>query len=123
MQLTHARILFYLAAGFNFLAVALLSPAPGIAQALGVSPSPGTGLFDQIALMAIALFGAGYWMVARNPARNGDLVKLGMAGKLIVPAIVATQFMAGGANARLLALVSGDLLFAAAFLYFLVTRK
>ena len=82
MQLKHARALFYVAAVFNFGAVVLLHPASGMAAALAVSPAPGSGVFDQIALVAILAFGIGYWLVARDPDRNRDLVKIGMAAKL-----------------------------------------
>jgi hypothetical protein len=122
MQLKHARLLFYVAAVFNFAAVVLLHPASGMATMLSLSPAAGTGVFDQIALLAIAAFGAGYWLVARNPDRNRDLVKISLAAKLGVVAIICMHFLTGSANARLVLLVSGDLLFALAFLYFLATR-
>ncbi|SAL79838.1 hypothetical protein AWB68_05723 [Caballeronia choica] len=122
MQLKHARALFYVAAVFNLGAVVLLHPASGMAAALAVSPAPGSGVFDQIALVAILAFGIGYWLVARDPDRNRDLVKIGMAAKLGVVAIVIAHFLTGSANAMLLLLVSGDLLFALAFLYFLKAR-
>jgi hypothetical protein len=120
MQLKHARALFYVAALFNFLAVALLSPATGIAPVLGLNPAPDGGLFNQIALLAIFGFGAGYWMVGRDPSQNRALVVLGMLLKLGVVAIVAWHYAAGAANLNLMALVSGDLMFACAFLYFLL---
>jgi hypothetical protein len=122
MQLKHARLLFSVAALFNFAAVLLLHPASGMATMLGLSPAAGTGVFDQIALLAIFAFGVGYWLVARNPERNRDLVKVSLAAKLGVVAIIGAHFLAGSANARLVLLVSGDLLFAVAFLYFLTAR-
>ncbi|CAE6823026.1 hypothetical protein R70006_06777 [Paraburkholderia domus] len=122
MQLKHARLLFYVAAVFNFAAVVLLHPASGMAAILGLSPAPGSGVFDQIALLAIFAFGVGYWLVARNPERNRDLVKIALAAKLGVVAIIVAHFLADSANARLVLLVSGDLLFSLAFLYFLTAR-
>jgi hypothetical protein len=122
MQLKHARLLFYVAAVFNFAAVVLLHPASGMAAALGLSPAAGSGVFDQIALLAIFAFGVGYWLVARNPDRNRDLVKIALVAKLGVVAVIGAHFLAGSANARLVLLVSGDLLFSLAFLYFLMAR-
>ena len=122
MQLKHARLLFSVAALFNFAAVLLLHPASGMATMLGLSPAAGTGVFDQIALLAIFAFGVGYWLVARNPDGNRDLVKVSMAAKLGVVTIIGAHFLTGSANARLVLLVSGDLLFALAFLYFLTAR-
>ncbi|MFM0339930.1 hypothetical protein [Paraburkholderia fungorum] len=122
MQLRHARVLFYVAAIFNFAAVVLLHPASGMAAALRLTPSPSSGVFDQVALLAIFAFGVGYWLVARNPDRNRDLVKISMGAKLGVVAIIGAHFLAGSANARLVLLVSGDLLFSLAFFYFLMAR-
>jgi hypothetical protein len=122
MQVKHARLLFYVAAVFNFAAVVLLHPASGMATMLGLSPAAGSGVFDQIALLAIFAFGVGYWLVARNPDRNRDLVKIALTAKLGVVGIIVAHFLAGSANARLVLLVSGDLLFSLAFLYFLMAR-
>ncbi|MES2149316.1 MAG: hypothetical protein V4508_05930 [Pseudomonadota bacterium] len=115
----HARALFYTAAIFNFLAVLLLLPATGIATILGLTPAPDNGVFNQIALLAIFGFGAGYWMVGRDPSENRAVVVLGLFLKLGVVAIAAFHFVAGTANLNLFALVSGDLLFALAFAGFL----
>jgi hypothetical protein len=122
MQLKHARLLFYIAAIFNFAAVALLVPASGMASMLRLSPAPGVGVFDQVALLAIFAFGVGYWLVARNPDRNRDLVKISLGAKLGVVAIIVTHFLVGSANVNLVVLVSGDLLFSLAFAYFLKAR-
>lgn len=122
MQLKHARLLFYVAAVFNFAGVALLHPASGMATMLRLSPAPGPGVFDQVALVAIFAFGIGYWLVARNPDRNRDLVKIALIAKLGVVAIIVSHFLAGSANLNLVGLVSGDLLFSLAFIYFLKTR-
>jgi hypothetical protein len=122
MQLKHARLLFYIAAVFNFAAVALLHPASGMATILRLSPAPGAGVFDQVALLAIFAFGVGYWLVARNPDGNRDLVKVALGAKLGVVAIIVMHFLSGSANLNLVVLVSGDLLFSLAFIYFLKAR-
>lgn len=119
MQLRHAKAMFYIAAVFNFVAVALLLPATGIAAMLGLTPMPDNGMFNQIALLAIFGFGAGYWMVARDPGQNRAVVILGLFLKLGVVALAVMHYAAGSANLNMLMMVSGDLLFAFAFAYFL----
>jgi hypothetical protein len=123
MQLHHARWMFYVAAFFNIFAVVLLHPATGIAAMLDISPTPSYGVFDQVALVAIFAFGVGYWMAGNNPDENRNIVKLGMFSKFGVVAIIVAHFLTGTANVRLLMLVSGDVLFGSAFLYFLLTHK
>lgn len=123
MKTSHARTLFYVAALFNFLAIAILLPASGIAAALGVQGAPGNGLFEHIALLAIGGFGVGYWMVANDPSQNRAVVVLGMLLKLGVVAIGLAHFAAGQANLNMLLLMSGDMLFAAAFARFLFAHR
>lgn len=123
MRIRHARALFRVAALFNFAAVAMLLPASGISAMLGLDPAPDNGMFNQVALLAIFGFGAGYWMVARDPSQNRAVVVLGMCLKLGVVGIAAAHFAAGRANLNMLLLVSGDLLFAAAFACFLFAHK
>ena len=123
MKTSHARTLFTMAALFNFSAIVLLHPASGIAAALGLVPLLGNGAFEQIALLAIGAFGAGYWLVARNPEQNRGLVQIGLASKLGVVAIIAGHFLYGSANARTLLLASGDVAFALAFVFFLAPRR
>ena len=122
MQLSHARAMFTIAAAFNIIAVFLLHPATGIAAMLDLQPLIGYGAFEQIALLAIGGFGVGYWIVSRNPEQNRGLVVLGMLLKVGVTAIIVGHYLAGDANLRMLLLVSGDALFALAFLHFLRSR-
>lgn len=119
MQTKHARALFYTAAVFNFMAVALLLPASGIAARLELAPLADNGLFNQMALLAVFGFGAGYWMVARDPARNRAMVVIGLFLKLGVVALCIAHHAAGAVNLKLLVLIVGDLPFALAFFYFL----
>lgn len=77
MTRSQTRLLFTTAALFNWGAVLLLSPATGLPQALGLMPA-GNGLFDHIALLAMAGFGYGYWLVSRDPASHRGIVVLGL---------------------------------------------
>jgi hypothetical protein len=121
MQLKQAKAMFTVAALFNFTAAILLHPASGIAAALGLTPLMGGGPFDQIALLAIAVFGIVYWIVAADPSGNHGLIKIGLISKLGVVGIIVWHYVAGTANLRMLVLVFGDVLFALAFVAFLVT--
>lgn len=118
--MTHSRIrlLFMTAALFNWAAVLLFTPATGLPQALGLTPA-GNGLFDHIALLAIAGFGCGYWLVSRDPASHRGIVVLGLLLKLGVVAIAIAHALAGSLNARTAMVVSGDLVYAALFWLYL----
>ncbi len=116
------RGMFYSAAIFNWCACLLFFAPLGIASVLNLSHSvsSSSGPFEQIALMAIALFGLGYWMVARDPDANRGIVLLGLIGKLAVVAIIfGHYFMVGDVNFNLAGLSIGDLLYSWFFLQFL----
>jgi hypothetical protein len=115
MIMRSSGALFYSAAIFNWIAAAVLFAPFGVAQRLALAPLPGDGLYEHIAVGAIAIFGLGYWWVARSPAANQGIVRLGIAGKLLVVAIVYVDAIFGAANLRMAALVSVDLLYAALF--------
>ena len=74
MKQNQTRILFYSAAIFNWTGCLIFLAPLGIASALDLSHSVSDGPFDQIALMAIALLGLGYWMVAGDPVAHRGLV-------------------------------------------------
>ena len=121
MSAAKTRALFYSAAVFNWLAAAILFAPFGIAQALGLEPAPINSPYEHIALMAIVLFGIGYWWAGNDPLLNRPLIRLGMIGKLLVVALVWLAVAGGQANWRLGALASGDLVYAilfARYLYF-----
>jgi len=56
-------------------------PSSGISSAVGFTPLMTNGPFDQIALLAIALSGYGYWMAAGDPVAHRGIVVLGALGK------------------------------------------
>ena len=115
------RWLFYSAAAFNFLAAVILFAPSGIAATLGLQPAPVGGPYEAIMVAAIALFGIGYAWVGAKPAENRAIVKLGLLGKLAVPAVVYSYALAGEANLVFALLVSGDLLYSIFFVAFLRT--
>jgi hypothetical protein len=120
MTAKQQRIMFYSAAIFNWCACLIFFAPLGIASALNLSHSVGNGPFEQVALMAIALFGLGYWMVARNPDANRGIVVLGLIGKLAVVAIFFDHyFLVGDVNFNLAGLSIGDIIYSALFAQFL----
>ncbi|KRC53323.1 MULTISPECIES: hypothetical protein [unclassified Nocardioides] len=123
MPARQARILFRTAALFNAAAVLLFLPALGLAEDLGLRPVPTDTVFSHIGIAAIGLFGVGYWMAGGSPDRNRGIVQLGLAGKVLVVAIVAGHLVDGTANGRLTAVVSGDVVFSLLFAWYLVATR
>ena len=122
MTAKQQRIMFYSAAIFNWCACLLFFTPLGLASALNLSHSVSVsdGPFEQIALMAIALLGLGYWMVARNPDANRGIVLLGLIGKLAVVAIFfGHYFLVGDVNFNLAGLSIGDIIYSWLFFQFL----
>ena len=110
------RRMFQSAALFNWLACLILLPATGIAAYLGFTPLMGNGPFGHMALMAIALFGYGYWMVASDPVAHRGIIVLGIIGKLGVVAIMFGHYFLGtDMNLRQASLALVDLTYAAIF--------
>lgn len=120
MTIKQTQLLFYSAAAFNWLAALLLFAPLGLAAALGVQPLPVGGPYEGIMLAAIAVFGVGYFWVARSPRENIALVKLGLLGKLSVVAVIYFYGFANVANLQLVIMVTGDLLFSLLFAVYLI---
>jgi hypothetical protein len=122
MSSQKTRILFRLAALFNWSAVLFFLPELGLADRLG-DGAP-TGLpFEHVGLGAIALFGVGYWMVASAPEQNRGIVQLGLAGKVLAITLVAAHYLAGNVSLALALVVSGDVIFAVLFAWYLATTR
>lgn len=114
------RILFYAAAAFNWVACLLFLEPLGLAAAFNLSHSVGSDPFGQIALLAILIFGFGYWMVPGNPTGYRGVVILGLIGKIGVVAIAFSHyFFVGDVNFNLAGLTLGDVVFAALFFRYL----
>jgi hypothetical protein len=116
----HIKLLFRSAAVFNWLAAAALFAPLGIAAQLGVQPEPAGGPFEAIMVVAISVFGIGYWWVANSPLENLPIVKLGLLGKIAVVTTVYIYAWTGAANLTLAALASGDLVYSILFGAFLL---
>jgi hypothetical protein len=118
------RIVFYSAAIFNWAACVAFVKPMGIADFLGLSHAVGGDPFGQIALMAIALFGLGDWMVAGNLEAHRGIVLLGLIGKFAVVLVFFSHyFFVGDVNFNLAGLSIGDLMYCMLFYQFLKTTR
>jgi hypothetical protein len=114
------KILFYAAAIFNWVACLVFIEPLGLAKILNLSHAVSSDPFGQIALLAIAAFGFGYWMVVANPTAYRGVVIVGLIGKIGVAMIAfAHFFFIGDVNFNLASLTIGDLVFAAFFYKYL----
>jgi hypothetical protein len=122
MNSDQRRLMLYSAAVFNWLACLILLPSSGISSALGFTPLMTHGPFDHFALLAIALFGYGYWMAAGDPVAHRGIIVLGALGKAGVVAILfGHHFLVGDVNLRQALLGLGDLIYLVLFI--LVLRR
>ena len=122
MTTDQQRVLFYSAAVFNWVACVLMFPAFGLADRLGFTPVMTNAPFDQIALLAVALFGYGYWMVGRNPGAHRGIILLGLIGKIAFVSILFGHYLfVGDVNFNLAGLTIGDMIYSVLFLRVLRT--
>jgi len=116
----NTKILFSLAAAFNFMACLIFLEPLGLAAAFNLSHSVGGDPLAQIMLMAVFLFGVGYWLVPGNPTEYRGVVILGLIGKIGVVTITFSHyFFVGDVNINLASLTLGDVIFAALFFRYL----
>lgn len=111
------RTFFYVAAIFNLVAAAVLvllaRTAPHL---LGLSPPDVSQLFyvDLFAWLVLA-FGLGYALGGRDLPRFWPYIAMGSLGKAGVAALALAYFVAGGTGPLVMALASGDAIFAILF--------
>lgn len=111
--------LFSLAALVNLGVGGAMAATPReVAAQLGVL-GPGAPYAITMVGMMIAVFGVGYAIVARDPARNRGIVWLGVIGKFGAAGLAALQYAQGLIPQTTFVLGMGDAVFAALFLLFL----
>lgn len=81
---------------------------------------PGAGVTDRIVALLVGCFGLVYAMVARAPAKLGQVLWAGVLGKLGVVALMLPEVQAGRALPGTGWILIGDGLFTALFLLFLL---
>jgi hypothetical protein len=113
------RTIFAVAALVNLAVGGAMLAAPArVAAQLGIG-GPGGGYALAMVGLMIAVFGLGYALVAREPARHRGIVWIGMIGKLGAAGLAAMQYAAGLIPTSTFALGMGDVVFAALFALFL----
>jgi len=84
-KLDRYRPWFYAAAVYNAAWGVLASLFPNtLFRWLSVPPLNYPSMFQCIGMM-VGVYAIGYWLIARDPARFGPLVYVGLAGKILGP--------------------------------------
>ena len=109
------RRILWIAAAFNLGGAVLFAfPASPLGQLVGL-PVPVPGIYCAILAFLVALFGASYVWLARQPAIDRPMVALFAVGKAGVFALVAVFWITGGVPGLAVLVASGDLVFAVLF--------
>jgi hypothetical protein len=110
--------MFYLAAIWNWIAASTFLFGASLMSAMGIS-SPIDGLGKQLFCMMVAVFGLGYYLVARDLSLNRGIVILGIVGKLGVVALIIGNVVAGRVQFAFAVPILVDALFVILFAQFL----
>jgi len=73
----------------------------------------------KIVMLAIIIFGTGYFLVSRSIEHNRGLVWLGLLSKLILFVLISYYFFTGRASVLGFLAVTGDFLWSIGFFHFL----
>ena len=89
------RPLFYVAALYDIvLGAAFVAVFKPVMTHFNV-PLPNHDAYVQLPAAMIAIFGVGFWFVARAPERNRDIIKLGIMLKLAYAGIILAWYARG----------------------------
>jgi peroxiredoxin len=83
------------AAVYNLLWAILCVAMPTTLLTAGGLPAPNYPAFIQSLGALVGVFGIGYWMAARDPVAQAELVLLGLLGKLLAPLMILRGILAG----------------------------
>src|SRR5271169_6723863 len=119
---TYYKRLFYGAAIFNWLAAATVIAKASFPTLIAMD-SPFDPFGGQVFGLMAAVFGYGYFLVARDPSRNEGIVWMGIVGKLLIFALFLTHAIAGTFPFVLVIPTLGDVIFAFLFLEFLLVGR
>jgi hypothetical protein len=115
-----ARWLFTIAALFNWsVGASLFLAYPSLAPLMGLPTQP--TVWIHIVAAIVIVFGYAYWRIANDPRRFREYVTLGIVAKLAFVIVIYAHFLRGTANVVLAVLVTGDLIFAVLFGWYLKT--
>jgi len=119
---TYYTGLFYVSAIFNWVAALTLLFGDSFLRSLTDTEITFDPLSKQLFCGCVAVFGIGYWIVARDISRNRGLVWIGIIGKLMVISVLYAHAIAGSAPYSLASLSLVDLVFTGLFVEFLLNR-
>ena len=114
--------MFYAAAAFNWLMATAIFFGDSLFMRLGM-PIPLNPTGRQTFCLFVAVFGYGYFLIARDPIGNLGLVQVGIVGKLAMFLLFVIDIVAGTLSYRLLIPALGDVLFALLFLEFMLRGR
>ncbi len=121
--MTFWRVVFALAAAFNFAVAAIMLTGPmSLAASTGQGPSADQ-FYLQTSGVMIAVFGLGYAMAARDPIRNRPIIWLGLIGKAAMPILSGLYVRAGLMPLSTFYVSLGDLVFVILFALFLARTR
>ena len=110
------RPFFMIAAAYDIiLGVVFLVAHPAVYAQFGVTLPNHPG-YIQFAAAVIAIFGIGFWYVARAPERNRDIIKLGVLLKLAYSGVVLGWWFQGEMHTMFVPFAWIDLTFMLAFI-------
>ncbi len=115
---TYYKRMFYGAAIFNWLAAATVIAKAAFPTLIAMD-SPFDPFGGEVFALMAAIFGFGYFLVARDPSRNEGIVWMGIVGKLLIFALFLAHAIAGTFPFVLVIPTLGDAIFAFLFLEFL----
>ncbi|MES2262583.1 MAG: hypothetical protein V4724_29005 [Pseudomonadota bacterium] len=119
----HARVLFSVAALFNFIAaLAFIFFTPQLADVAGMRPIPSDPLFTHFAAVLVLAFAWGYACAALDPVANRPLIRLGILGKSLVVLMGFVEWYLNNTNWVFPTFLLADAVFAALFADYLRRR-
>ena len=82
-----------------------------------------TLIFYRFFMIAVIIFGIGYYLVSVNLEKNDGIVWMGACAKTIIFGFVLIDFLTGDATLFFLMIASTDLIFAVFFFLYLLSKK
>lgn len=116
---SYRRIMFTAAAWWNCLVALLFMAMATLTRELTtlfLNEQPRSFLWFHLFFGLVAVLGWGYYLVAQDPQRNRNIIKLGAVGKLWVVALIVGGWWTGQLTLLTVAAVTVDFVFAVLFI-------
>lgn len=116
---SYRRIMFTAAAWWNWVAALLFMGMAALMPqltSLFLNEPLASFLWFYLFFGLVAVLGWGYYLVAQDPHRNRNIIKLGVLGKLFVVAVIVGAWWTGQLTLLTVAAVAVDLVFALLFI-------